>query len=343
MQTQYSLAPVANVLLSELGKDFAGFVRSCIGEDVAAAIATLPAGRVILLENTRFHAGEMANDSRFAEQLASPFKILVNDAFAVLHRRQASVTGIAEHVPVVLPGLLVRKEIEALSRILFSPTRPLVVVLGGAKVEDKIDIIDSLSCRASKILVGGRMAFPFLYANGVLVGATQIGGKLQTQLAKDIELRARQRGVDFILPDDQIVASKLQPQATTSIVPLTLTCCTNELEPCIPEGLQGGDIGPATAKRFSNALEGAGTIFWNGPMGVYELPEFFSGTKSVAHAMAIATQHGSVTVVGGGDSAAAIRKAGLVADNFTHICTGGGASLEVLQGKILPGLQIFKS
>ncbi|KAK9834752.1 hypothetical protein WJX74_009384 [Apatococcus lobatus] len=341
LRLTHGLNPVFSVLKERLGAENIGFVDSCVGPVADTAIAQLQSGQALLLENVRFHVGETQNDLDFAKQLSKHFRIFVNDAFGVLHRDDASVTGVAKIIPNCFPGLLVAKEVHILSGLFLRPRMPLVVLIGGAKVADKMGVVGKFCETASKVLVGGKMAFTFLAAKGVLVGATQVDEPHRFEEARNIEKKARSYGVDFLLPSDQVVAANLEGPLPTAIVPLTLACCTSPLEPCIRDGFVGGDIGPKTVKEFEDVIQTACTIFWNGPLGAYEMPAFSFGTLAIAHAIAAATKKGATTIVGGGDSSAAVHEAGLTAADFTHICTGGGASLEFLQGNMLPGLAVW--
>ncbi|KAK9866241.1 hypothetical protein WJX84_008630 [Apatococcus fuscideae] len=314
LRLTHGLNPVFSVLKERLGAENIGFVDSCVGPVADTAIAQLQSGQALLLENVRFHVGETQNDLDFAKQLSKHFRIFVNDAFGVLHRDDASVTGVAKIIPNCFPGLLVAKEVHILSGLFLRPRMPLVVLIGGAKVADKMGVVGKFCETASKVLVGGKMAFTFLAAKGVLVGATQVDEPHRFEEARNIEKKARSYGVDFLLPSDQ---------------------------PCIRDGFVGGDIGPKTVKEFEDVIQTACTIFWNGPLGAYEMPAFSFGTLAIAHAIAAATKKGATTIVGGGDSSAAVHEAGLTAADFTHICTGGGASLEFLQGNMLPGLAVW--
>ncbi|KAK9829357.1 hypothetical protein WJX72_005375 [[Myrmecia] bisecta] len=338
MRSQFSLAPVATALASRLGDCFVGLADDCVGPDVDRRVDGMQDGQVLLLENTRFHAEDLDNSEAFAAQLAATADVFVNDAFGVIHRDQASVTGITRHVHLALMGPLVRHEIQRLLEAVHKPQRPFVVILGGAKVVDKIGIIRVLLQKADKLLIGGKMAFTFLKANDVSVGDTEIeaGGKY-LEVAQEMQSIAAARGIPLLLPVDQVTAKSLTAGVATQIVPLDTTCCTPE-KPCIRDGFQGGDIGPATQRLFADALAGAGTVFWNGPLGKFEVPEFAEGTFAVAHSMAASTARGAVTVVGGGDSVAAVHKIGLGDRHFTHLSTGGGASLEFIQNPDLPGI-----
>jgi 3-phosphoglycerate kinase len=294
----------------------------CIGPQVAAAVAAMRDGDVVLLENLRFHPEEEANDDTFSRELAALADVYVNDAFGTAHRAHASTVGVARYRPAVA-GLLMEKELRHLSDALEHPTRPFVAILGGKKVSDKMGVIRNLLGRADALLIGGAMSYTFLQAEGYEIGASLIEDD-RLELARDLIDEAVRRERTFKLPEDVVVAERFADDAPHKVVPVDL----------IPPGWMGMDIGPATAGAFAAIIQEANTIVWNGPMGVFEFPAFADGTRAVAQAMA---DSGAVTIVGGGDSAAAVELFGL-ADRMTHISTGGGASLEFLEGKELPGL-----
>jgi phosphoglycerate kinase len=298
----------------------------CVGDGVRKLAQELRDGQVLLLENLRFHAEEEANDPAFAERLASLAEVYVNDAFGTAHRAHASTVGMVKHFKHKGVGYLMRKELKFLGDALGNPTRPFVAVLGGAKVSDKIAVIQSLLTKADAILVGGAMAYTFLKAQGIEVGASRVEAD-RVKLAADLLRQAAERKVDLWLPEDHVVASG--PDAGDA----------HSLSGAIPDGQMGLDIGPATVARFAGRLAGARTVFWNGPMGMFEKPAFAAGTLGVARALADSR---AVSVVGGGDSAAAIAQTGL-ADKISHISTGGGASLEFIEGKTLPGVAILEA
>ncbi|GIL86508.1 hypothetical protein Vretimale_11588 [Volvox reticuliferus] len=340
MQAMYSLRPVAALLEAELGScAFRGLAGDCIGPEAVAAVAQLQAGQALLLENTRFHEGDVASSPDFARDLAALCDVFVNDAFGVVHRDQGSVTGITSFVPSCYPGPLIRQELTELADRLYDPIRPLGVALGGAKVADKIGVIAALVELADVVAVGGRMAFTLLAAKGVSVGSTQIEeGWLEP--CRRMMSRAAELGTRLLLPSDVLWSSSLsRPEQldTTGVTPLTLDCCTPD-RPCIPAGRYGVDIGPETMAAFRQELLRCRTIFWNGPMGKFEVPEFAGGTVAVARALDEASKRGAVTIIGGGDSVAAVTAAGL-AEHITHISTGGGATLELIEGKGMPGLR----
>ena len=320
-----SLAPVAKRLGRLLNKDVT-FAPDCIGPQVGSMIQRMSPGDVLLLENLRFHPGEEANDPAFAEALASLADVYVNDAFGAAHRAHASTAGITEYISDVAIGYLMQKEISYLSGALESPVRPLVVVLGGAKVSSKIGVIENLIERADKILVGGGMAFTFLKAMGYEVGGSLVEEDM-LELANRLRLQARERGVKFYLPVDCVASTEFSPRGETKIV------TTQE----IPDNWMALDIGPASVKLFQEAIGNAKTVLWNGPMGVFEMDAFSRGTFSVAHAIADTY---ALTIVGGGDSALAVHRAG-ESENMSFISTGGGAALELLEGKTLPGLDVI--
>ena len=316
-----SLAPVAKRLGELLGQDVI-FAKDVIGEDAKAKAAALKGGEVLLLENLRFHAEEEKNDAAFAKELASMAELYVSDAFGTVHRAHASTAGVADHLPAV-SGLLVAKELEIMGKALDDPKRPFVAVLGGAKVSDKIAVINNLLDKADTIIIGGGMAYTFMKAQGGEIGGSLLEADKMDYALEMIE-KAKQKGVNLLLPTDTVCAAEFAADAEPSVHPSM----------AIPAELQGLDIGPATTEAFCNATVGAGTIVWNGPMGVFEFPAFAEGTKAIAKALA---ESGSVTIIGGGDSAAAAEQLGF-ADRITHISTGGGASLEFLEGKELPGV-----
>ncbi len=318
----YSLRPIAGRLAELLGAPVR-FAEDVVGPSAQETVAGLVDGDVALLENLRFEPGETADDPSFAAALAGLADAYVDDAFGAVHRAHASVTG----VPRLLPhaaGALVRAEVEMLQRLTGSPDRPYAVVLGGSKVSDKLGVIANLLGQVDTLLVGGGMCFTFLRAQGHQVGDSLLEGD-QLEAVRGLLASAAERGVELALPVDVVVAREVTADAETTVVPAT----------AIPAGWKGLDIGPATAARFSELLSGARTVFWNGPMGVFELAPFAAGTAEVGRAVAAVD---GISVVGGGDSAAAIAALHLPVERFTHISTGGGASLEFLEGKPLPGL-----
>jgi len=327
---KYTLRPVAEHLSDLLGRPVA-FASDCIGEEARSKVKSLQDGDVLLLENLRFHREEEKNDDAFAQQLASLCDIYINDAFGAAHRAHASTTGITRFVSQAAAGLLMEKEIEYLGRVINNPEHPFVAILGGAKVSDKIPVINALIDRKiDKILIGGAMAYTFFKAEGFTVGKSLVENDM-LQTAVDIKERAADIGVELLLPTDHQVVDSYEPVKGQQILAKTIPIeFTNA-------GHAGMDIGVETVAHFANALLDAKTIIWNGPMGVFEEPPFDQGTIGIARAVAEAADRGAIVVVGGGDSVAAVTKAG-VADRITHISTGGGATLEFLAGKELPGV-----
>jgi phosphoglycerate kinase len=321
---RYSLAPVARRLEALLG-EAVPLAPDCVGPAVEAQAAALPPGGVLLLENLRFHAGEEANDPAFARALARLGDVYVDDAFAAAHRAHASTEGITRHLRPAVAGLLMKQELTALGRIFDAPARPLVAILGGAKVSDKLALIESLLGRVDRVLVGGGMAFTFLRARGYEVGRSLLEANL-VEPAGRLLAAATARGVDFRLPVDTVVATS--PDAPGGRVVES---------GAIPADLMGLDIGPATVRHFAEALAGSQTIVWNGPMGVFERAPFAAGTLGLARAVADAP---ALSVVGGGDTVAAVQAAG-VADRIGYLSTGGGAFLEYLEGRSLPGVAVL--
>ncbi len=300
-------------------------LNDCVGPEVTAAVAAMSNGDVVLLENLRFHPEEEANNPAFARALANLADVFVNDAFGTAHRAHASTVGIAKYLPAVA-GLLMEKELTYLSQALEDPARPLVAILGGKKVSDKIGVIRNLLQKANALLIGGGMSYTFLRAQGFPVG-TSLCEEDKLDLARALLDEAGRRRVDFRLPDDVVVADQFADNARHRVVPATE----------IPSGWMGLDIGPQTATAFAEVIGRAGTVLWNGPMGVFEFQPFAAGTRAVAEAMAASR---AVTIVGGGDTAAAVEEMGL-ADRMTHISTGGGATLEFMEGKELPGVAVL--
>jgi phosphoglycerate kinase len=327
---QYSLAPVAARLGELLGSPV-GFATDTVGESARAAVASLADGEVALLENVRFNAGETSKDDAergaFADQLAELGDAFVSDGFGVVHRKQASVYDIAKRLPHAM-GSLVAAELGVLQRLTENPERPYVVVLGGSKVSDKLGVIDNLLGKADKLLIGGGMLFTFLKAQGKEIG-TSLLEEDQLGTCREYLARAEAAGVELLLPTDIVVADSFGDEASATVVPAD----------AIPAGKVGLDIGPESGAAFAAALADARTVFWNGPMGVFEQAAFAEGTRAVAAAL---TRVDGLSVVGGGDSAAAVRKLGFSDDDFGHISTGGGASLEYLEGKTLPGIDVLK-
>jgi phosphoglycerate kinase len=324
---KYSLRPVAEHLSELLGQPVA-FAEDCVGAAAQNAVAQLKDGDVLLLENLRFHKEEEQNDDEFSKQLASLCDgLYVNDAFGTAHRAHASTVGITKHVERSAAGLLMEKELEYLGRALDNPERPFVAILGGAKVSDKILVINSLiSRRIDKILIGGAMAYTFFKAEGFNTGKSLVEDDM-LETARQIRARAEAEGVKLVLPTDHQVVDSYDPLHSRKTIPVEFT----------NQGLVGLDIGADTVALFAREIEGARTIIWNGPMGVFEEKGFEEGTVGVARAVASSAESGAIVIVGGGDSVAAIHQTG-VADRITHISTGGGATLEFLAGDELPGV-----
>ena len=319
-KSKLTLAPVAKRLSELLGQDVI-FAKDIIGEDAQAKAAALQPGQIMLLENLRFDIREEKNGADFAKALADMAEIFVSDAFGTVHRAHASTAGVAAFLPAY-SGLLVNQELAVMGKALDDPKRPFVAVLGGAKVSDKINVINNLLEKADTVIIGGGMAYTFKKAQGFEIGKSLLEAD-KIDYAKDMIAKAEAKGVKFLLPVDNVCAAEFSADAEPVLV-----------DGNIPEDLMGMDIGPKTVELFSDAVKGAGTIVWNGPMGVFEFDAFAVGTKAMAKALA---ESGAITIVGGGDSAAAVEKLGF-ADKITHISTGGGASLEFLEGKELPGV-----
>ena len=325
--SKYSLKIVSEKLAELLGKDVQ-FVDDCVGDAVKTKVASLNEGDVVLLENLRLHAEEEANDDDFAKQLAEFADVYVNDAFGAAHRAHASTAGITKFVENSVAGLLMEKELDFLGRALNNPERPFVAILGGAKVSDKIPVIESLIERkVDKLLIGGAMAYTFFKANGLTIGKSLVEDEMMPK-ALEIERLAKEAGVELILPTDHQVVDSYDPLNSRKTIPVEFT----------NKGLVGLDIGIETAAIFKNALDGAKTIVWNGPMGMFEEKPFDAGTIAIAEAVAEATEKGAVSIVGGGDSVSAVNQAGLD-EKISHISTGGGATLEFLAGDVLPGVE----
>jgi phosphoglycerate kinase len=318
---KYSLKPIAVALSKHLGIDVP-LAPDSIGPEVEQMVKALQPGGVLLLENLRFHAEEEKNDPAFGKQLASLGDLYVNDAFGAAHRGHASTAGITNYLPSAA-GFLMHKELEVLGGILESPKRPFVAIVGGAKVSSKLGVLESMLQRVDKLLIGGGMANTFLKARGLEVGKSLLEADL-VKTAADLDRRAKEKGVELLLPEDVVVTDKVAEGASSEVVDAS----------AVPNDRSIVDIGPKAAAAYAKALEGAGTVLWNGPMGVFEIPAFSEGTKAVAQALA---ESSAVTVIGGGESVAAVEQLGL-ADKMTHISTGGGASLELLEGRELPGV-----
>ena len=316
-----TLAPIAERLSELLGQEVL-FAHDVVGEDATAKAAALQPGQILLLENTRFEKGETKNDPEFAKKLASLAELYVSDAFGAVHRAHASTAGVAAYLPAV-SGFLIEKELRIMGGALASPRRPLVAILGGSKVSSKIGVINNLLEIADTVIIGGGMAYTFSAAKGGRIGDSLLESEWM-EYANEMLKKAADKGVKLLLPVDTVIADRFAPDADTKVVP------AGE----IPDGWQGLDIGPDTVSLYCAAVAGAGTVIWNGPMGVFEFPAFAKGTEAVAEAL---SRTSAITIIGGGDSAAAVEQLGY-ADKMTHISTGGGASLEFLEGKELPGV-----
>ncbi|MCK4223551.1 MAG: phosphoglycerate kinase [candidate division Zixibacteria bacterium] len=323
---EMSLAPVAKRLKQLLEKPVR-FVNDCIGPEVEKAVSELKPSECLLLENLRYYAEETDNDPEFAKKLASLGDIYINDAFGTAHRAHASTEGITKYFKQCAAGYLMQKELKYLGMALADPKRPFVAILGGAKISGKIDVISNLMDKVDALLIGGGMAFTFYKAMGKEIGKSLLESD-KIDLAREILERAEEKKVNFKLPEDVVVATEAKEEAPSQVVG----------KDNIPPDLQGLDIGPKTLESFSAELEKAKTVVWNGPMGVFEVNKFAAGTIKIAEELAEITEKGATTIVGGGDSASAVAKAGLK-DKLSHISTGGGASLEFLEGKILPGVE----
>ena len=323
---KYSLKPVAEHLSKLIGRPVA-FAGDCVGEEAAKVVNAMKDGDIALLENLRFHTGEEANDPKFAEQLASLCDVYVNDAFGAAHRAHASTEGITKFVKQAAAGFLMEKELRYLIGAMSDPRRPFVVILGGAKVSDKIQVIENLLKSADAVLIGGAMAYTFLKARGLEIGKSLVELD-KTELASQLQAKAIERGVNLQLPVDHVVAANPDDGANAKNVSVEAT----------PPDMMGLDIGDATRKAFGEVIASAQTIIWNGPMGMFEKPPFDRGTRAIAQAVVDASEKTNATsIIGGGDSVAAIQETGL-ADKITHISTGGGATLELLAGDTLPGV-----
>ena len=316
-----TMAPVAERLAELLGREVL-FAHDVVGEDASAKAAALQPGQILLLENTRFERGETKNDPDFARKLASLAELYVSDAFGAVHRAHASTAGVADYLPAV-SGFLIEKELQVMGGALAKPKRPLVAILGGSKVSSKIGVINNLLEIADTIIIGGGMAYTFCAAQGGKIGDSLLESEWM-DYANQMLQKAADKGVKLLLPVDTVIADRFAPDADTAVVEAGK----------IPDGWQGLDIGPRTVEQYCAAVADAGTVIWNGPMGVFEFDKFAAGTKAVAEAL---SKTDAITIVGGGDSAAAVEQLGY-ADKMTHISTGGGASLEFLEGKELPGV-----
>ena len=325
VKPEFSLKPVAKELSKLLGKEVI-MANDVIGEDAMTKAANLKEGEIMLLENVRFHREETDNDPEFAKKLASMAEVFVNDAFGTAHRAHASTTGIADYIPGVA-GFLIEKELKFLGNAINNPERPFVAILGGAKVSDKIGVIDSLLDKVDTLMIGGGMAYTFFKAQGYNVGNSLCEVE-KTDLALEAMEKAKSKGVKLLLPIDTKIGKEFKPDTESKTVAWTE----------IPDGWEGFDIGEKTIEMFKNELQSAKTVIWNGPLGLFEFDQFAIGTNEIAKTLA---DLDATTIIGGGDSAAAVTKAGL-ADKMTHISTGGGASLEFLEGKKLPGIECLQ-
>jgi phosphoglycerate kinase len=322
---KFSLRPVADELARLLGKPVA-FATDCVGSEAEQVVRGLQPGQIALLENVRFHAEEEKNDSAFAARLASLGQLYVNDAFGTAHRAHASTAAIAHHLPAVA-GLLMEKELDALGSLLEEPRRPFIAIIGGAKVSTKLAVLENLLGKVDALIIGGGMANTFLLARAYQVGKSLAEPDLM-DAARDILRRAKERGRDVLLPSDVLVAERVAPDAKAWVVG------ADE----VPGDAAIVDVGPESTRAYVEELKGAGTVLWNGPLGVFEIDQFAEGTRAIARALA---QSNAVTVVGGGESVAAVEQLGL-ADKLTHVSTGGGASLEFLEGRELPGVAALR-
>ncbi len=327
---KYSLKPVA-VRLGELLDTDVKFAADCVGDHVKAIVNSMNNGDVLLLENLRFHPEEEKNDPEFAKQLSELGDVYINDAFGSAHRAHASTEGVTKFIKVCAAGYLMQKELDYLGEAIANPVRPLTAILGGSKISGKIDVIENLLPKVDNLLIGGGMAYTFYKAMGYEIGSSLLEGE-KIDLAKQMLEKFKSSKAKVILPKDNVVAAEFKNESPSSIV--------NSDK--IPADKMGLDIGPATISEFKSIIETSKTVIWNGPMGVFEFDNFAKGTDAVAGALADATAKGAVTIIGGGDSAAAIKKAGLD-DKVSHVSTGGGASLEFLEGKILPGVDALNN
>lgn len=324
-EDKFSLAPVASRLSELLGKDVT-MAPDCIGDEVAAIVAGMANGDVTLLENVRFYKEETKNDEAFSAKLAANADLFVNDAFGTAHRAHGSTAGVTAHLKPSVAGFLLEKELEYLSGTVANPARPFAAIVGGSKVSSKIGVIEALLEKVDKLIIGGGMVFTFLKAQGLSVGSSLVEDD-KLDLAKDLMKIAASKGVSLILPTDVVLADKFDAAANTQVVPVS----------AIPDGWMGLDQGEESTKMIQGELKECKTIIWNGPMGVFEMEKFAKGTFDIAETLAELTATGCTTIIGGGDSVAAVEKAGL-AEKMSHISTGGGASLELLEGKVLPGV-----
>lgn len=319
------LTPVATRLSELLGQTVVK-CNDCIGPEVAAQIGAMSNGQVALLENVRFYPEEEKNDPEFAKKLASIADLYVNDAFGTAHRAHASTEGVTKYLRPSVAGYLIESELKYLQTAIESPQRPLAAIVGGSKVSSKIGVIETLLDKCDKLFLGGGMIFTFYKARGLNVGKSLVEED-KLDLARALEAKAKEKGVQLLLPTDVVVADNFSPDANAQTVDINN----------IPDGWMGLDIGPDSIKTFQAALADCKSVIWNGPMGVFEFDKFAAGTEAIAHTLAAISAKGAITIIGGGDSVAAVEKVGL-ADKMSHISTGGGASLELLEGKVLPGI-----
>jgi phosphoglycerate kinase len=323
VKEELRLTPVAERLSELLGQDVTK-CDDCIGDSVASIVNAMSNGQVVLLENLRFHNEEEANDPEFAKQLAANADLYVNEAFGTAHRAHASTEGVTHYLSPSVAGYLIEKELDYLQDAVDNPKRPLAAIIGGSKVSSKIGVIETLLDKCDKLLIGGGMIFTFYKARGLSVGNSLVEED-KLELAKSLEAKAKEQGVELLLPTDVVVADNFAPDANAQTVSIEN----------IPDGWMGLDIGPDSIKVFQDALADCNAVIWNGPMGVFEFDKFAAGTEAIAHTLA--GKSDAVTIIGGGDSVAAVEKVG-VAEKMSHISTGGGASLELLEGKTLPGI-----
>lgn len=319
------LNPIADRLGELLGQPVIK-CDDCIGDSVASAVAGMGDGGVLLLENVRFYSEEEKNDPEFAQKLASVAEVYVNDAFGTAHRAHASTEGVTKYLQPAVAGFLLEKELQYLSGAVDNPQKPLAAIVGGSKVSSKIGVIENLLDKVDKLFLGGGMIFTFFKAQGLNVGKSLVEED-KLELAQALSAKAKAKGVQLLLPSDVVVADAFKADANSQTVSVSE----------IPDGWMGLDIGPESILTFQNALQDCKTVIWNGPMGVFEFDQFAVGTEAIARSLADLTAQGAITIIGGGDSVAAVEKVG-VSDKMSHISTGGGASLELLEGKILPGL-----
>jgi phosphoglycerate kinase len=319
------LTPVATRLSELLGQPVLK-CDDCIGDEVASAIGGMQDGQVALLENVRFYAEEEANDPAFAQKLAAVADLYVNDAFGTAHRAHASTEGVTHYLKPSVAGYLIEKELQYLQSAIEAPKRPLAAIIGGSKVSSKITVIETLLEKVDKLLIGGGMIFTFYKARGLSVGKSLVEDEF-LELARTLEAKAKEKGVQLLLPTDVVIADKFDKEANAQTVSVE----------SIPDGWMGLDIGSDSVQVFQAALADCKTVIWNGPMGVFEFDKFAQGTEAIARTLADLTKTGTITIIGGGDSVAAVEKVG-VAEQMSHISTGGGASLELLEGKVLPGI-----